>query len=76
MSIRFSISYYDTVSVPGSMYLIGGLSDGIASSGIAQFNNGQWTEIGKLLKARFGHRSISIGGDILIVGGYNPAKPP
>ena len=53
MTIRFSISYYDTVSVPGSMYLIGGLSDGIASSLITQFNNGQWTEIGKLLKARY-----------------------
>lgn len=76
MTIRFSISYYDTVSVPESMYLIGGLSDGIASSVIAQFNNGQWTEIGKLLKARYGHRSIRIGGDILVVGGYNPARPP
>ena len=74
MTIRFSISYYDSVSIPGSMYLIGGLSDGIASSGIAQFNNGQWTEIGKLLKARYGPRSIRIGVDILVVGGFNPTS--
>ena len=58
------------------MYLIGGLSDGIASDIIAQFKNDQWTVVGELLKARYGHRSIRIGGDILVFGGFNPTKPP
>ena len=58
------------------MYLIGGLSDGIASDIIAQFKNDQWTMAGELFKARYGHRSIIIGEDLLVFGGFNPTKPP
>ena len=76
VTILFSVSSYDTVSVSGSMYLIGGLSDGVPSNIIAKFKNGEWSKAGSLFKARYGHRSIRIGEEILVCGGFNPTKPP
>ena len=64
------------MSVSNSIYVIGGLSDGIASKVIARFKNGKWSKEGELLYARFGHRSLSNGEDILIFGGYNFTPPP
>ena len=76
MTIYFSITYYDTISVSNSIYLIGGLSDGIASKGIARFKNGEWSKHGELLNARYGHQSINNNGSILVCGGFSFTPPP
>ena len=75
ITIRLSITHYDTVSISNSIYLIGGLSDGIASKIIARFKNGEWSKQGELLNARYGHQSI-YNGNILVCGGFSFTLPP
>ena len=77
VTINFSITYFDTISVSNSIYLIGGLSDGIASKDIRRFKNGEWSKYGELLNARYGHQSIPVNnGSILVCGGFSFTPPP
>ena len=59
---------YSTASSPDAAYIIGGAG---ASNIVAVFKNDQWTQLGDLNEGRAGHGSITVGGQVMIVGGWN-----
>ena len=64
------ISHYSTANTPDSAYIIGGRD---TQNLVAEFRNDQWTQLDDLNKGRFGHGSITVGTQTMIVGGY-PGK--
>ena len=67
----FRISYYASVSTQTSVLIIGGWSNDSPSSSIVEYKDDKWTVIGNLKQARLGHRAISIGSLVMIIGGYS-----
>ena len=51
--------------------IIGGFCDGIGSSHIAKYTLDEWELVGNLQRGRQGHRAISNGDRIFVVGGYS-----
>ena len=70
------IALYAVASTARSAFIIGGWngrdenSNGISTSIVAEFKDGQWTEFGNLLKSRSYHRAITFNGKTMIIGGY------
>ena len=63
-----SILYYSTASTSEAAYIIGG-SD--SKDVIAEFKNDAWKQLETLAKARYGHNSISLGDETMIIGGIS-----
>ena len=61
------ISQYSTANTPDAAYIIGGY---YTQNLVAEFRNDQWTQLDDLNKGRFGHGSITVGTQTMIVGGY------
>ena len=64
---------YSTAATDEAAYIIGGHQGSgphFYSSTIAEFKNDQWRKLGYLTEGRYGHGSISIGHQTMIVGGY------
>ena len=59
---------YSTASTSGAAYIIGGSNDIIADI-IAEFKNDTWRLLGRLANARQEHGSVSLGDEIMIIGG-------
>jgi len=62
--------------------IIGGYTEGSLDMGesprristIAEYKDGNWKNIGNLAQARSGHRAITSGSVIMIVGGKSNSK--
>ena len=54
--------------------IIGGLCDGSRSSLIAKYTSDTWEQVGNLQNTRSGHRAISNGNRIYIVGGADSER--
>ena len=65
----FSIAWYSTASTEDAVFIIGGFSN---ASRIAQYKNGKWTIVGKLEEPRFNTRSITFGGQTMIIDNNDP----
>ena len=61
------IEYYSTAATSDAAYIIGGR---YTQDIIAEFRNNQWRQVGSLKKGRYGHGSISLGDQTMIIGGY------
>ena len=61
------ISYYSTTQTSDAVYIIGGW---FTKGYVAEFKNDQWRRLGNLNQGRYGHGSITIGGQAMIIGGY------
>ena len=59
--------YYSTASTSNAAYFIGGT---YTTEVIAEFKNDAWRQLGTLTKGRDRHASISLDGEIMIIGGY------
>ena len=57
---------YSTASTSEAAYIIGGR---FTRSIVARFKNDSWTQFGLLFKGRFMHGSVSLGNEILVIGG-------
>ena len=57
---------YSTTQTLDAVYIIGGWS---TRNIIAEFKNDQWRRLADLNQRRAGHRSITIGGETMIIGG-------
>ena len=60
--------YYSTASTSNAAYFIGGSG---TQDVIAEFKNDAWRQLGTLTKGRYGHASISLGDEIMVIGGYS-----
>ena len=60
--------YYSTASTAEAVYIIGGY---FTEEVIAEFKNDAWRQLGTLTKGRFGHNSISLGDETMVIGGYS-----
>ena len=58
--------FYSTTSTSEAAYFIGGIN---TKENIAEFKNDAWRQLGTLTKPRFGHASISLDGETMIIGG-------
>ena len=63
-----SISRYSTANSPEAVYIIGGM---YTPNLVAEFRNDQWAQLDDLIKGKYGHGSITVGTQTMIVGG-NP----
>ena len=61
-----AICYYSAASTADSAYIIGGLH---TSEVVAEFRNNEWKRLKDLSKARYGHGSLSVGEQTIIIGG-------
>ena len=61
------ISQYSTASTSESAYIIGGFFTGDI---IAEFRNNAWRQMGTLAKGRYGHGSITLNEETMVIGGY------
>ena len=61
-----SISYYSTANTPDAAYIIGGWHTGNL---VAEFRNDKWAQLDYLNKERRAHASITVGTQMMIVGG-------
>ena len=65
----FIFSYiveYSTTSTSEAAYIIGGsYTDDI----IAEFRDYSWRQMGTLAKGRYGHGSITLNGETMVIGG-------
>jgi len=50
-----------------AVYIIGGY---YTKDIVAEFKNDQWRRLADLNQGRYGHGSITIGGETMIIGGY------
>ena len=64
-----SISEYGVISRQSSVLVIGGECDGRDSSLIARYTMNKWERDGNLQNSRRGHRAISNGDRIYVIGG-------
>ena len=68
--LLFRISGYGIVSRDSSVLIIGGKCEGNdAVSLIAKYTLDEWEQVGNLQHGRWGHRAISNGDRIYVVGG-------
>ena len=66
MSILSFISRYSTASTSEAAYIIGGFwTEDI----IAEFRSNSWRQMGTLAKGRYGHGSITLNGETMVIGG-------
>ena len=66
----FHCSYifgYSTASTPDAAYIIGG---GTTMGIVAEFKEGQWSQLASLNKGRYHHGSLSVGDQTIIIGGF------
>ena len=61
------ISIYSTTQTLDAVYIIGGYR---TKNIVAEFKNDQWRRLADLNQGRYGHGSITIGGETMIIGGY------
>ena len=66
-SFRY-VAFYSTAETLDTAYVIGGQWD--SSSIVAQYNNDTWQRLSDMKNARFGHASIVVGDEALIIGGW------
>ena len=66
MSVFSSVLYYSSASTSEAAYIIGG---GYTQDIIAEFRDNSWRQIGTLAKGRFGHGSIKLNGETMVIGG-------
>ena len=70
--ILFSfVAYYSTANTPDAAYIIGGWNTRNFESRnlVAEFRNDKWAQLDHLNKERHAHASITVGTQIMIVGG-------
>ena len=65
------ISRYSTTQTLDAVYIIGGA---YTKDIVAEFKNDQWRRLANLNQGRYGHGSITIGGETMIIGGYFNAQ--
>jgi hypothetical protein len=66
------IRYYATVSTPTSVLIFGGDADGypgFQSDMVAQFSEGYWSQLGRLVQQRGYHGAVQYGSKTMIFGG-------
>ena len=61
------ISLYSTAQTLDAVYIIGGYW---TKNIVAEFKNDQWRRLADLNQGRWGHGSITIGGQTMIIGGF------
>ena len=66
-TIFSEISYYSATQTSDAVYIIGGL---YTKDIVAEFKNDQWRPLANLNQGRFGHGSIIIEGETMIIGGF------
>ena len=66
------ISLYSVASTSEAAFVIGGWDRSSSLDVIVKFANDKWSLYGNLRKRRYGHGSITVGTDTLIIGGYTP----
>jgi len=64
---------YSTTQTLDAVYIIGGV---YTKNIVAQFKNDQWRRLADLNQGRFGHNSITIGGQTMTIGGYFNGRTP
>ena len=57
---------YSTTSTSNAAYFIGGSN---TKEVIAEFKNDAWRQLGTLTKGRSDHGSISLGNEMMVIGG-------
>ena len=68
MILRY-LECYSTASTAEAAYIIGGTN---TKEVIAEFKNDAWRQLGTLTKERYGHASISLGDETMVIGGFSP----
>ena len=58
--------YYSTASTSEAAYIIGGQN---TAEIIFEYKSNSWRQLGTLTKERYGHASISLDGETMIIGG-------
>ena len=58
--------FYSTASTSNAAYFIGGQ---YTKEVIAEFKNDSWRQLGTLTKGRYYHGSISLGNEMMVIGG-------
>ena len=68
------IAFYTTVSTADSVLIVGGLTMGVPnrSSTIAEYKDGNWSNIGNMNQNRDSHKAITLGSVTMIIGGNSP----
>ena len=69
MSIFSYIYHYSTASTSEAAYIIGGLRSELSGETIAEYKSNVWRHMGTLKNRRSRHGSISLGDEIMIIGG-------
>ena len=74
LDIRFSIkdyfsgiNHYSTTQTSDVVYIIGGR---YTLNIVAEFKENVWRRLADLKQGRYGHSSIMVGGDSIIIGGH------
>ena len=62
------INDYATASTNDSVFVIGGLADGVRTTVIAQFKNDDWFHVGNLKESRHRHNALTFETMTMIVG--------
>ena len=60
--------HYSTTSTSEAAYFFGGYG---AQEVIAEFKNDTWRQFGTLTKGRYGHASILLADETMVIGGYS-----
>ena len=61
--------YYSTASTSDAAYFIGGYH---SNEEVAEFKNDTWRQLdGTLTRARYGHASILLADETIVIGGYS-----
>ena len=60
------IGYYSTAHTSDAVYIIGGIS---TKDIVAEFKDDAWRQLENLNLGRYGHGSITVAGQTMIVGG-------
>ena len=62
-----------TAHTDESVFIIGGRQYGrgvhVPTRTIAEYKDGRWSNVGNLVQARAGHKAITLGSTVMIVGG-------
>jgi len=60
--------FYSTASTANAAYIIGGY---YTKEVIAEFKNDAWRQLGTLTRGRYGHASITLSDETMVIGGYS-----
>ena len=60
--------YYSTASTSDAAYFIGGFH---TNDDVAEFKNDAWRQFGTFTRARYGHASIVLADETIVIGGYS-----